>query len=99
MITLDEAVEILTGKKPSLSNRVRKGAVSLWRDINLAVSAGFRKAIDVIDGRIMYPVEELELYLRRSRKFGFFEQLGMEVPFYDFEEGEIRLISAICSPR
>lgn len=94
MITLNEAVEILTGKKPSLSNRVRKGAVSLWRDISLAVSAPFRKAIDVIDGRIMYPVEELELYLRRCRKIGFIEQLGMEVPYYDFEDGEIRLISA-----
>jgi hypothetical protein len=93
MITLDEAVEILTGKKPSLSNRVLKGAVSLWRDISLAVSAPFRKAIDVIDGQIMYPVEELELYLRRCRKISFIEQLGMEVPYYDFEDGEIRLIS------
>lgn len=41
----------------------------------------------------MYPVEELELYLRRCRKIGFIEQLRMEVPYYDFEDREIRLIS------
>ena len=93
MITVDEAIEILTGKRPSLSGRIRKRALSLWRDISLAFSAPFRKTIEAIDGRIMYPVSELELYLRRSRKFGFIEQLGMEVPYYDFEDGEIRLNS------
>ena len=41
----------------------------------------------------MYPVDELELFLRRHRRFGFVEQLGLEVPYYDFEDGEIRLIS------
>jgi hypothetical protein len=41
----------------------------------------------------MYPVDELELFLRRSRKVGFTEQLGLEVPYYDFEDGEIRLSS------
>jgi hypothetical protein len=94
MITVDEAVEILTGKRPSLSSRLRKGAVRPWRDISLAFSATFRKIIEAIDGRIMYQVDELELYLRRSRKFGFIEQLGMEVPYYDFEVGEVRLIFA-----
>lgn len=93
MLTLDEAVEILTGKGPSLSKRVRRKAANLWRDINLAASAPFRKVIDVIDGRVMYPVNELELFLRRSRKVGFIEQLGLDVPYYDFEDGEIRLIS------
>ncbi len=101
MITVDEATETLTGKRPSLSNRLRKRAVSLWRDISLAFSAPFRKTIEAIDGRIMYPVDELELYLRRSRKFGFIEQLGMEVPYLDFEDGEVRLISAdlLAAPR
>lgn len=37
LITLDEAVQILSGKKPSLSNRVRKGVVRMCCDINLAV--------------------------------------------------------------
>ena len=53
-----------------------------------------RKTIEAIDGRIMYPVDELELYLRHSRKFGFIEELGMEVPYYDFEDGEMSLVSA-----
>ena len=94
VVTLDEAVEILTGKRPSLSNRIRIRAVSLWRDIGVAFSAPFRKTIDAIDARIMYPVDELELYLRHSRKFGFIEELGMEVPYYDFEDGEMSLVSA-----
>ncbi len=55
MITVDEAAEILTGKRPSLSNRLRKGAVSLWRDISLTFSAPFRKTIEAIDGRIVHP--------------------------------------------
>ncbi len=29
----------------------------------------------------MYTVDGLELYLRRYRKVGFIEQLGMEVPY------------------
>jgi hypothetical protein len=98
MITVDEAAEILTGKRPSLSGRIRKRALSLWRDISLAFSAPFRKTIEAIDGRIMYQVDELELYLQRSREFGFIEQLGMEVPYYDFEDGEIRLISTDLVP-
>lgn len=94
MITVDEAAEILTGERPSLLSRQRKGAVGLLRDLSLALSAPFRRTIEGIGGRIMYPVDELELYLRRSRNFGFIKQLGMEVPYYDFEDGEIRLISA-----
>lgn len=94
MVTLDEAAEILTRKRPSILKHIRKRTENLWRDISLAVSAPFRKTIEAIDGQIMYSVEELELYLRRSRKFGHIEQLGMEVPYYDFEDGEIRLISA-----
>ena len=94
MVTLDEAAGILTGKRPSLSNRIRIRAMSQWRDISLAFSAPFRKTIEAIDGRIMYSADELELDLRHSRKFGFIEELGMEVPYYDFEDGEIRLISA-----
>jgi hypothetical protein len=94
MVTLDEAAGILTRKRPSLSNRIRIRAVSLWRDISLAFSAPFRKTIEAIDARIMYPVDELELYLRHSRKFGFIEELGVEVPYYEFEDGKIRLISA-----
>jgi hypothetical protein len=42
----------------------------------------------------MYPVNELELYLRHSRKFGLIEELAMEVPCYDVKDSEIRLISA-----
>ena len=94
MLTLDEAVEILTGKRPSLSKSIRREAANLWRNISLAASAPFRKVIDVIYGQVMYPVNELELLLRRSRKVGLIEQLGIEVPYYDFEDGEIRLISA-----
>ncbi len=94
MITLDEAVEILTGKAPSLSRRGRKTIVNIWSDISLAAGALFRKAIDAIDGPEMYSVDGLEPYLQRCRKVGFIGQLGMEVPYYDFEDGEIRLISA-----
>ena len=94
MITLDEAVEILTGEGPPLSKGVRSKIVNIWRDISLAAGAPFRKAIDGVNGPEMYTVDGLELYLRRCRKIGFIEQLGMEVPYYDFEDGEIRLISA-----
>lgn len=94
MLNLDEAVEILTGKRPSRASRVRKRAVNLWRDLSLLVSAPFRKAVDVIEGRLMFPVEELELYLRRCRRVGFIKELVLEVPYYEFGDGEIRLISA-----
>ena len=43
MITVDGAAQILTGKRPSHSNRLTKGAMSLWRNISLAFSAPFRK--------------------------------------------------------
>lgn len=94
MITLDEAVEILTGKAPSFSRRVRKKIVNTWRDISLAAGAPFRKTIDAISGPEMYTVDGLELYLRRCRKVGFIGGLGMEIPYYDFEDGEIRLLPA-----
>ena len=41
----------------------------------------------------MFPVEELELYLRRCRRVGFIKELALEVPYYEFGDGEIRLIS------
>ena len=73
---------------------IRLRAVSLWRDIGLAFGAPFRKTIEAIDGRIMYSADEVELYLRRSRKLGFIEEPGVEVPYCDFEDGDIRMISA-----
>ncbi len=42
----------------------------------------------------MYSVDGLELYLRRCRKVGFIGEFGMEIPYYDFEDGEIRLLPA-----
>ena len=40
----------------------------------------------------MIPLNELELYLRRCRKVGYIEQLGMEVPFFEIEGEGIRLL-------
>jgi hypothetical protein len=94
MVTLDEAAGILTEKSPSLSKCIRLGAVSLWRDICLASSAPFRKTIEAVGAWIMYPLNELEFYLRHSRRLGFIEELGMEVPNYDFKDGKFRLNSA-----
>jgi hypothetical protein len=43
MLTLDEAIEILTGKKPPLARRIRQKAMNLWLDVSYAASAPFRK--------------------------------------------------------
>jgi hypothetical protein len=91
-ITLDEAVEILTGRKPPFGSRVRDAARKFWLDICHAATAPFRKIEDVIEGEVMIPLSELELYLRRCRKVGYIEQLGMEVPYFEIEGEGIRLL-------
>ena len=78
MLTLDEAVEILTGKKPSLARRIRNKAEALWLDISDAATAPIRKTVDAIEGELVFPESELELFLRRCRRAGFIEQLGVE---------------------
>jgi hypothetical protein len=92
MITLDEAVEILTGRKPPLGRRIREAARNFWLDIGSAAEAPLRKVENAIEGELMIPLSELELYLRRCRKIGYIEQLGMEVPYFEIEGEGIRLL-------
>ncbi|MGB6780588.1 MAG: hypothetical protein WBE36_00930 [Terracidiphilus sp.] len=92
MITLDEAVQILTGRKPPLGRRIFEATRSFWLDISHAAAAPFRKVEDAIEGELMIPLSELELYLRRCRRVGYFEQLGIEVPYFEIEGEGIRLL-------
>ena len=92
MITLDEAVEILTGRKPPLGRRIVEATRNFWLDISHAATAPFRKVEDAIEGEVLIPLSELELYLRRCRKVGYIEQLGMEVPYFEIEREGIRLL-------
>jgi hypothetical protein len=39
MLTLDEAIEVVTGKKPALVQRIRKKTTNLWRDVGYAAAA------------------------------------------------------------
>ncbi len=94
MLTLDEAVEILTGKKPPLGRRICKVATDLWLDVSYAAEAPVRKVVDAIEGEVKFPASELELFLRRCRKVGFIAELGMEVPYYDIPSAGIRLMAA-----
>jgi hypothetical protein len=55
MLTLDEAIEIVTGKKPPLVQRIRKKTTNLWRDVGYADAAPIRKTEDAIDGELMIP--------------------------------------------
>jgi hypothetical protein len=94
MLTLDEAAEILTGKKPSLAQRIRKKAETLWRDIYYAATAPARKTVDAIEGKLVIAGSELELLLRRCRKVGPIRELGIEVAYYEFPREGIRIIAA-----
>ena len=94
MLTLDEAIEIVTGKKPPLVRRIRKKTTNLWRDVGYAAAAPIRKTEDAIDGEWMIPESALELLLRRCRRVGFIKELGMEVPYYELPCAGIRLIAA-----
>lgn len=94
MLTLDEAVQILTGKKPSLARRVRRWGGTLWRDISYAAEAPVRKTVDAIEGELVIAESELELLLRRCRRVGFLGELGMEVAYYDLPREGIRIIAA-----
>jgi len=71
MITLDEAAEILTSRKAPFARRAREAARNSWLDISHAATAPFRKVEDVIEGEVMIPLSELDLYLRRCRKGGY----------------------------
>ena len=51
MITLDEAVEILTGRKAPFARRAREAARNFWLDISHAATAPFRKVEDVIESQ------------------------------------------------
>jgi len=92
MITLDEAVEILTGRKAPFARRAGEAARNFWLDISQAATAPFRKVEDVIEGEVMIPLSELELYLRRCRKVGYIERLALEVPYFEIEGEGIRLL-------
>ena len=92
MITLDEAVEILAGRKPPILRRIREAAKNLWLDISYVTEAPLRKVEDVIDGELMIPLTELELLLRRCRKIGYVGELGMEVPYYQIAQEDVRLL-------
>ncbi len=94
MLTLDEAVEILAGKKPSFARRIRKKAEAIWLDISDAAAAPIRKTVDAIEGELAFPESELELFLRRCRRAGFIEDLGMEVTYYEIPEEGIRIIAS-----
>ena len=92
MITLDEAVEILTGIKPPLLRRICEAARNFCLDICYAAEAPLRKVEDAVDGELMIPLSELELLLRRCQKVGYLQELGIEVPFYETEREGIRLL-------
>jgi hypothetical protein len=94
MLTLDEAIEVVTGKKPPLVQRMRKKTTNLWRDVGYAAAAPIRKTEDAIAGEWMIPESALELLLRRCRRVGYIKELGMEVPYYELPSGGIRLIAA-----
>jgi hypothetical protein len=94
MLTLDEAIEAVTGKKPPLVQRMRKKTTNLWRDVSSAAAAPIRKAEDAIDGEWMIPDSALELLLRRCRRVGYIKELAMEVPYYELPCVGIRLIAA-----
>lgn len=94
MLTLDEAVEILTGKKPSLARYIRKKAGSLWLDVSHAATAPIRKTVDAIAGEVVFVENELELFLRRCRRSGFIKDLGMDVTYYEIPGEGIRIIAA-----
>jgi hypothetical protein len=68
MLTLDEAIEVVTGTKPPLVQRIRKKTTNLWRDVGYAAAAPIRKTEDAIDGEWMIPESALELLLRRCRR-------------------------------
>ena len=94
MLTLDEAIEVVTGKKPPLVQRIRKKTTNLWRDVGYAAAVPICKTEDAIDGEWMIPQNALELLLRRCRRVGYIKELGMEVPYYELPSGGIRLIAA-----
>ncbi len=94
MLTLDEAVEILTGNKPSLARRLRRKVETLWLDLSYAATAPIRKTVDAIEGELMIPESELKLFLRRCRRIGFIEELGMAVTYYEIPGEGIRIIAS-----
>jgi hypothetical protein len=94
MLTLDEAIEVLTGKKPPLMQRIRKKTTNLWRGVSYAAATPICKTENAIDGELMVPETELELLLRRCRRVGFINELGMDIPYYDLPCEGIRLIPA-----
>ena len=76
MLTLDEAIEVVTGKKPPLVQRMRKKTTNLWRDVSYAAAAPIRKTEEAIAGEWMIPESALERLLRRCRRVGFIKELG-----------------------
>jgi hypothetical protein len=66
MITLDEAVEILTARKPLLFLRFCEAAGNFRLDINDAAEAPLCKVEDADDGELMIPPSELELVLQEG---------------------------------
>lgn len=94
MLTLNQAIEILTGKKPSLRRRIRERARNIWSDVRYAATAPIRKTVDAIDGEPMFAESDLELFLRRCRKTGFIEDFGMEIAYYEIPLEGLRIIAA-----
>jgi hypothetical protein len=50
--------------------------------------------VDTIQGELVFPESELELFLRRCRRAGFIEELGMEVTYFEIPGGGIRIIAS-----
>jgi hypothetical protein len=88
---LDEAIEVVTGKKPPLVQRIgRKRRV--YGEMLATLPPLLSE--DPIDGEWMIPESALELLLRRCGRVGFIKGLGMEVPYYELPCAGIRLIAA-----
>ncbi|MDB5673625.1 MAG: low specificity L-threonine aldolase [Sphingomonas bacterium] len=65
----------------------------LWRDNARAANAGARLLADAAGGRLVYPVEANEIFLRASpEEAAGLRALGFD--FYDWAPGEIRLVTS-----
>jgi hypothetical protein len=76
MLALNEAVEILTGKKLPLAQRIRKKAETLCLDIGYATTAPIRKTVDAIDGELMFLEIELECFYGAVKRPGLSRSWG-----------------------
>lgn len=95
MLTLDEAVTMVTGRKPPPAHRIRQMVRDEWFDASDTVAARRRKLEGgVDDGELIVTISSLELFLMRCRKAGFIPELGFKMPYYQLPGGDIRLLAA-----